>query len=562
MQSRSPPSFAQWLILYGLSIAIPVLALCGVLIHYYSVERYRSIEAEVQAASWELVSELDGEIDRTVLLLETLSGTLGPEMDLARLHRHATETLVPRGARVVVHDASGWPILDTAVPFGIPLSERANPERVEAVVEKNGPVVSDLLQNAVASQPGWIVSVPIRRQEKVTAVISIIRALDALDAAFRNQRRPAEWQWSIVDRQKLILARSAGDYPKIGSQLPDEFAQASEAAQGVDWVAGFNGIPVVRGVTRSPMSGWLATISVPTAVVEAPLRHAWLLFAIGSLILLTLALTLGISIARRLHTSVDDLVDAATRLGHGYTLPERALSTREFQQIYAALSAAALERQTSESRRQLLLRELQHRTNNLLAVISSIARRTLFEGRTIRDARETLMGRLQALANASDTLTAAHWQGADIGLVVQNEMRAFAGRYEASGPPLMLAPQAVQNMSLVIHELATNASKYGALSQTGGQVDITWRIEEHAENDDRVPHLSFQWVERGGPPAVAPQRRGFGYSLLETVMTDINRKPEIEFKPDGLSYSTTVRLDSVLASSQLDPLVDAPPPSR
>jgi two-component sensor histidine kinase len=562
MQSRSPPSFAQWLILYGLSIAIPVLALCGVLIHYYSVERYRSIEAEVHAASRELASELDGEIDRTVLLLETLSGTLGPEMDLARLHRHANETLVPRGSRVVVHDVSGWPILDTAVAFGTPLSENADPERIEAVIAKKGPFVSDLLQSAFVSRPGWIVSVPIRRHEKVIAVISIIRSIETLDTVFRKERRPAEWQWSIVDRQNHILARSAVDYPKIGSKLPDDPALAAQAVQGVDWVEGFNGVPVVQAVTRSALSGWLATISVPTAVVEAPLRDAWMLFAIGSLILLALALTLGISIARRLHTSVDDLVDAATRLGHGYTLPERTLSTREFQQIHAALSAAALERQTSESRRQLLLRELQHRTNNLLAVISSIARRTLFEGRTIRDARETLMGRLQALANASDTLTAAHWQGADIGLVVQNEMRAFAGRYEASGPPLMLAPQAVQNMSLVIHELATNASKYGALSQPGGQVDITWRIEEHAENDDRVPHLRFQWVERGGPPTTPPQRRGFGYSLLETVMTDIDRKPEIEFKPDGLSYTTTVRLDSVLASSQFDPLVDAPPPSR
>ena len=560
MQSRSPPSFAQWLILYGLSIAIPVLALCGVLIHYYSVERYRSIEAEVQAASRELVGQLDGEIDRTVLLLETLSGTLGPEMDLARLHRHATETLVPRGSRIVVYDVSGWPILDTAVPFGAPLSESADPKRVEAVVEKDGPVVSDLLQTAFASRPGWIVSVPIRRQEKVTAVISVLRSIDALDAVFRSQQRPQEWQWSIVDRQNHILARSAGDDLKIGSKLPDP--QASQEPQSVDWVAGFNGVPVVQGITRSPLTGWLAAISVPTAVVEAPLRDAWLLFAIGSLVLLALALTLGISIARRLHASVDFLVDAATRLGRGDPLPERIFSTREFQQIHAALSAAAVERQTSESRRQLLLRELQHRTNNLLAVISSIARRTLFDGRTIRDARETLMGRLQALANASDTLAAAHWQGADIGLVVQNEMRAFAGRYDASGPHLMLSPQAVQNMSLVIHELATNASKYGALSQPGGQVDITWLIEEPAENDDGVPRLRFQWIERGGPSAVAPQRRGFGYSLLETVMTDIDRKPEIEFKPDGLFYSTTVRLDSVLASAHPDPLAEAPHPSR
>ena len=557
MFSRSPPSFVRWLILYGLSIAAPVLVLCGLLIHHYSVERYHFIESEIQAASRELANELDDEIDRTVLLLESLSGTLGSEMDLARLHHHATETLVPRRSRIVVHDISGWPILDTAVPFDVPISEHADPDRVEAVIKKQGPVVSDLLDNQSASRPEWIVSVPIRREQKITAIISIIRSVDALDAVLSKERRPAGWEWSIVDRQNFILASSAADDPMIGSKLPDKLAKASQGKHGVAWVSGVNGSAVVQGFARSPLSGWLATISVPTALVEAPLRDAWLLFAFGSLVLLALALALAVSIARRLHTSVDFLVDSASRLGRGEPLRQRKFSTREFEQIYTALSTAALERQTSESRLQLLIRELQHRTNNLLAVISSIARRTLVDGRSMSDARETLMGRLQALATASDTLAAAHWQGADIGLVVQNEMRGFAGRYEATGPTLMLSPQAVQNTSLVVHELATNASKYGALSQPGGQVDISWRIEDLADGDQTIPHLHFQWVERGGPPVVPPQRRGFGHQLLETVLTDTGRSPKIEFTPNGLSYSTTIRLASVLASSQLNPLANA-----
>src|SRR5690606_15484667 len=140
-----------------------------------------------------------------------------------------------------------------------------------------------------------------------------------------------------------------------------------------------------------------------------------------------------------------------------------------------------------------LLRELQHRTNNLLAVIASIARRTLLDGRTMREARETLLGRLQALANASDTLAAAHWQGADVGRVIDNEMRAFAGRYAAQGPERLLSAQAAQTMALVIHELATNAAEHAALPHPDGNVTIDWQIE----NDHDEPRLTFEWKERG-----------------------------------------------------------------
>jgi len=280
-------------------------------------------------------------------------------------------------------------------------------------------------------------------------------------------------------------------------------------------------------------------------VIQSPLREAWLLFGIGSALLLTLALALATSVARRLHGSVDVLTESAEKLGRGELPPNRVLATREFQHIHDTLVSAGVQHQCNEERRHLLLRELQHRTNNLLAVVASISRRTLLEGRNMTEARETLLGRLQALANASDTLAAAHWQGADTSLVINSEMRAFAGRYTAQGPQVLLSAQAAQNTSLVIHELATNASKYGALSQPDGNVAISWGIENGVDE----PRLVFEWKESGGPPAQAPARQGFGYTLLTTVLSDAESKPEIRFEPDGLYYRATVRLAAVLASN-------------
>jgi len=179
--------------------------------------------------------------------------------------------------------------------------------------------------------------------------------------------------------------------------------------------------------------------------------------------------------------------------------------------------------------------------------------RGYLDGREMASAREALLGRLQALANASDTLAAAHWQGADVQLVIESEMRAFAGRYTAEGPPLLLSAQAAQNTSLVLHELATNASKYGALSQPEGNVAITWDIVQNVDSDAGEPQLLFEWKESGGPPAAPPTRQGFGYTLLKSVLSDADNKPEIRFEPEGLLYRARVRLAAVLASG--DPVV-------
>ncbi len=543
MCARSPFTFAQRLIFYGLSVAVPVLAICGLLIYQYTAQQYRAIEEETLAAAHELARDLEREIQVQLLLLEALIGVLGPEMDLARLHLNAKRALVPHGSHVVVYDVGGWQILNTSVPMGDPLPVNYNPDRIKAIVERDEPYVSDFKAHLIDDQPVWIVSTPIRREDKPTGLIGIARTPTTLVDVLEQRSRPPEWSWYVIDRSDTVVA--SRDKAVIGKKLPDRFAQISEGASGVGWLENTGGTRVVRAYVRSNLSGWLVAVAVPAAVVEAPLREAWMLFGIGSAVLLLLALAVATSVARKLHDNVDVLVGAARKLGRGEPLPERTLDTREFQHIHDALVHAAAEREQGEQRRHLLLRELQHRTNNLLAVIASIARRTLLDGRTMTEARETLLGRLQALANASDTLAAANWQGADMSRVIENEMRAFAGRYTVRGPELLLSAQAAQNMSLVIHELATNASKHGALSHPDGNVAIEWRFEEgHSE-----PLLTFEWKEWGGPPAKPPRRMGFGYTLLKTVLRDADLKPEIQYGPEGLHYRATVRVCSVLANS-------------
>jgi PAS domain S-box-containing protein len=178
---------------------------------------------------------------------------------------------------------------------------------------------------------------------------------------------------------------------------------------------------------------------------------------------------------------------------------------------------------------KLLARELQHRTKNLIAVIQSIA---VGSFPATDPYREAFCARLHALAGAQNLLTDANWSGALMEDVVRRELASFCGRISIDGPRVFLKPNAVQGFTLVLHELATNAAKHGALSVTGGKISIRWSVQGNSDE----PSLFFEWQERGGPPAKPPEHRGFGSTLLEHALSTFDRGPNLEYAPEGFSY--------------------------
>ena len=134
------------------------------------------------------------------------------------------------------------------------------------------------------------------------------------------------------------------------------------------------------------------------------------------------------------------------------------------------------ERKQAEERLTILVQELAHRVKNLLSVFQSITARTLTGGRTIPDAREVLIGRLQSLGHAHELLTEASWHGAELREVVMAEIAGFSERVRMSGPAVELSPSGVQTFALIVHELCTNAAKYGALSNASGEVVVNWTL--------------------------------------------------------------------------------------
>jgi PAS domain S-box-containing protein len=193
------------------------------------------------------------------------------------------------------------------------------------------------------------------------------------------------------------------------------------------------------------------------------------------------------------------------------------------------------ERKQAQARQELLTREIQHRTKNLFAVVLAVVSRSFAGKQSVEDAQAAVMTRLRSLGQTHIMLIEQEWHGADLAQIVRSEMSPYGDRVQMEGASLILSAKSAQNFALAVHELATNAAKYGALSNATGRVHVTWLTDAN--------RLTFSWQERGGPPVKPPAHKGFGSVVLEHVMGEhFDTLPEMDFASGGLTYSLTASL--------------------
>jgi PAS domain S-box-containing protein len=196
----------------------------------------------------------------------------------------------------------------------------------------------------------------------------------------------------------------------------------------------------------------------------------------------------------------------------------------------------------AEAQRQLLLAEMNHRVKNSLTAVMAIARQTLHNEASDAAAWQGFEARVMAMARANDMLAGDRWAGADIAGVVTEALGAFGavgtGRIRIAGPAVDISAYAVVSLSLVLHELATNATKYGALSLPQGSVAVDWRLVD----GPRGHMLAVNWREGDGPLVQPPQRQGFGTRLIERAFASNGQRARIMFRPQGVHCQLLVAL--------------------
>lgn len=222
------------------------------------------------------------------------------------------------------------------------------------------------------------------------------------------------------------------------------------------------------------------------------------------------------------------------------------LSVSEVQlgdrRLFTGLVRDISERKASEEHRNLLIAELSHRVKNALATVISIAAQSRKNKRSMDEFWSAFEGRLRALAATHDVLAEGGWVGADLGRILEYELKPYRSEDGAnvalSGPAVVLNPKQSLGLGMVLHELATNAAKYGAFSSDGGRVSVAWELAAGAPR-----RLSIRWVEEGGPAVEPPKRAGFGRVLIERgVGFDLNGAARLDFEPTGLTCTIELPL--------------------
>jgi len=189
------------------------------------------------------------------------------------------------------------------------------------------------------------------------------------------------------------------------------------------------------------------------------------------------------------------------------------------------------ERKRSEAQITILAREAEHRANNVLATVQATVHLT--QADTPEGLKQAIEGRIQALANVHRLFVQSRWQGAELHGLVKEELAAYSqgreSRVQIDGPNVLLEPNAAQAIAVALHELATNAAKYGALSVPDGHVRVEWSHEQNGR-------LVLRWIETGGPPVEPPTRRGFGTRVMENMVRgQLKGELRLDWRAQGLA---------------------------
>jgi two-component sensor histidine kinase len=401
---------------------------------------------------------------------------------------------------VLVADREGRQVFSSVSPDTASLPPRNNRDIVEKVFASRQPAYSNLFLGAVKQKLIVTVEVPVIMNGEVTYVISFSPPLEIFQTIIEKQRPSQDWTLSIFDRDGTNFARVPNPQETVGQRAsPTLFTEMFRRNEATLTTVTLEGVPLITGFTRSAVTGWTVAGGIPENSLVRPLwRTLAITSAIGGILLL-----IGLAFAVRM----------ATTIARGELLQE------------------------------LLVEELNHRVKNTLAILQSIAAQTFRSASRLE--RDKFEGRLRTLAEAHNLLSTEKWQGSDlqdvIGRVLQPYLLNNSERLRMFGPKVPLAPRPAVVLSMILHEIATNAAKYGALSNDTGTVTLDWEVIE----EDAKRKLRLIWTEAGGPPVSAPVQRGFGSRLIERSARDqLGGEATVDFLPRGVVCTVTVALET------------------
>ncbi|MCK8778870.1 sensor histidine kinase [Rhizobium sp. NTR19] len=519
-------------------VALPLLIFVGYLMMELEANE-REILANETAEDAQLVARsVDRELQDMATTLRLL--VTSPELergDLKAFHNRTQNSLRSDSLFVLVADADGQLKLNTRVPFDTPLGKTGNMPALQSVLKNGVTEVSNVFRGTTSGRPVFNVAMPLPPSaSRAGAAIIITQNADDLQKLLPTESLPAGWSFAVVDRSGHVVTSLGAQSLEPGNAFPAEMLKLMTGFRGsIQDVDGdemqMYGYSQITGWT------WKAIVWGPIDAAQASILSTWRQLISGGAIFLTVAMLIAWLVGRQLRFPIRQLAEMAERMGQGEIVSPVETKIKEANQVAIALSNASFDRSQAEDHIHLILHELVHRTKNILTLVQAMMRQLARQDTSMEEFQKAIGHRLQGLGKSIEALAKEQWAGVSISRVIDVHMSTFADvadRIDLQGEDFTLKAEAVQNFGLILHELATNSVKYGALSVPQGKVRITWQ-ELPRDGDDLMLRLS--WEEIGGPEVVEPSRTGFGTTIIKRhAEAAFQGQVQIDFFPHGLRW--------------------------
>jgi two-component sensor histidine kinase len=464
-----------------------------VYLNYQAIQQNASARMLEVARAMSLV--VDRELQSAIAGLEVLALSQALQRDDFATFRTEAAAFLKRysdESNLALATRDGQQVFNGFIDPGQPLPVRRELTILDTVFKTGRPVVSNLFNSNTLKRPIFTVEVPVVRNGTVVYDIAFNPPLAVFSEIIRDQRLPADWVASVFDRAGVNVARTPNPERFVGQRAAAAlYPRLLSESEGILENNTLEGIPVLTAFTRSPFSGWSVAIGMPRDALTAPLWRSMAITLAAGLLLLSVGLAFALRMANRIAQA--------------------------------------------EAHRDLLINELNHRVKNTLMSVQSVAARSLRGSPANQDAKKAFEARLIAMSGAHNVLSEEKWERAElrtiIGRVLEPYATTGASRLRITGPDVKLTPRAALSLAMVLHELATNAAKYGALSNATGRVSIDWHIVSEAAGR----RLRLRWQETDGPVVRDSERKGFGTTLIErSIAHELNGSSTLVFEPSGV----------------------------
>lgn len=551
---RRPKSVALYLFALVLVILLPALIVALVLLNSTNDAQEEVVESLTNATVQAMGQAVDREVSGMVTTLRVLSSD--PALEAGRLeefHRRATVALAGTGSYLIGIDADGNQLLNTRIDFGVPLGKSSDVATAVRALERGRPTVSGLFFGKVAQTWVYNVWLPLPENAPVRLLALTQNARDLIPV-LQSRELPQGWNAALVDGANTVISSTTGDDFAIGDILPMR-RNLENSTSG--WTEeSFDDEPVVTAEWRSGLTGWRIVAWASASHVKRPLGDSLLQLAAWGIVIALVASLIAFVIAQQLSGAVRGLRLDAQRLGRGEAVFERHYPVVEIDDVSKALVLASRQRQTAERDVRFLMRELAHRSKNQMAVISAMAKQTARGATDVPSYVQALERRIMGLARSTDLLLAHGRAGVSLRELIDLQLAPFRpqepDRVDIAGEDIRINPQGAQILGMALHELAVNATQYGAFSDERGRLILAWKEEED--------QLGMRWRETLSRPLRASERAGFGTTVLRSMVGGaLGAKVERHEHADGVEWTIDIpmtALDPAFAADRPDEQID------